>query len=262
MSGLATRAALLLPALLVWGCSHHCGYVEEYVRTERAPELDQSQKEPSEPKVDIVQAPTATDAHVEVKVSRPTYYRSAIRCHHVGREVYVKYRPQDMILKPLLLLPVIPALWTPIRDPHLHGGKEWGAWNYLRDVFAWFNPFEAKPHGARVLGPRREFKSTIRYEWKTVEEGLIPDADVVAIVNKEILARSFTGENGNAVLDLSGALRRASPEKRLRLNIGVYLPDGDVLWRQLIVEPATLKAFQEGCDKPADQSGGVDNGKG
>ena len=152
-------AAMLAPALVLLaaatGCSHHCGYIEQRAALVRAPEKDQITYLPGKGFFGPLKPVSRENHLLQVRVFRVGSGSQAFRREIWAREQYVKFVWYDPPLKVLSWVLFWRPFWEPFRDPHYHNGRNWDMLDYLRDVFAWFNIFEAFPNGRRTIGPEK-----------------------------------------------------------------------------------------------------------
>lgn len=238
---------LFLPliAASLTGCRHYAGWSDRRVR--RVPFSEETRVEIVEAPnpIQVVGTPSPQDGTIELRVVATEQARRLERREIIGRRAYVPYRWHTPLWKPVVIASVIGPFYLPYADPHDHSGKAWGMRDYLRDVVAYFNIFEAYPYGAREL--EEEWRVISSEEtWMPVSkaETPLPAAQLRLRLDDATLSQATTDAGGAARFDLAGLLTKEMASQDRRFTI-LLLPDDAQGggYTHLHVEAETLRAL-------------------
>lgn len=236
---------LALLAALAGGCRHHAGWVDRRVRNVPLTDRTHEFLVPAEEPLLIEAAPFGGDGALRARAVGERVVRRFERREIIAQRAYVPYRWYTPVWKPVVMATVVMPFYLSYVDPHDHSGRNWGLGDYLRDVFAYFNIFEAYPFGPRMV--EDEWTVLASDEWLVPiahEEAPLEGARLRLLLNGRLLAEGEADEEGRAVFDLAelATEEMAGEDRRFTLQLAPDARQGGAT-KDLTVTAETLRSL-------------------
>ena len=197
--------SLLLAGLVLTGagCRHYAGWVDRQIRVTPLSAADPRTEAKTDIRLRVTRTPTASSSVLEVGLVQPYAVRRRVNRELIAKRTYARYHWSTPLVKPLVAVTIFFPFYFSYIDPHNHRGATWDKWDYLRDVFAYWNVFEAWPGGAH----RMEKEWTVlwserRHDTVPTREDPIPGARVEIRLGDRRLGHATTDAEGVARFDL------------------------------------------------------------
>ena len=221
-------AAATLILLLAAGCAHPCGYVDIHTRFVPLGDAEDTGRLSAVESLRVVQDISPETAVIEGRFERREVKTGLAAQETYGRLTSARYAWYAPILKPVTAVTVVLPLYFSAHNKHCHGVGNWTAFDYLRDVVSWFNPFSAVPLGPRVVdGYKRLVRS--RVIEATLEEKLLAVAGrtVALYLDDRKLAMGMTNADGMVEFDLARYLTADDASEDRTLVLASAGPEGE-----------------------------------
>jgi len=213
-----TAAVLTLLLFGLSGCAHHVGYTD--LRVTDVPLAGPRRTGDRGRFLRVLHHPTPDEPTLRVQVCEKVTVEEPVLRRFSGCAVVVPYRWTTPFLKVLVPVTLAAGVVMSFRQPHDHAADLWGPVDYLRDVFAWVNPFEAFPAGPqRIRAGRVTFRS--ERAWAPARVTFVPLRRVGVRLTREgrILARARTDARGACSFALRPLARRMRSSRPFALTI-------------------------------------------